>query len=125
MEGDKQVFFQASDLTSVQLPLDINDEDITTRGLRCSPRSNQHDPLTTMTSALHATKLRQLWSKFNDNIYPASLHPSNEGNPNRGVSIETLRQELEDWRATIPDQSTDVPASQKTMSVFASTPFIS
>ncbi|KAH8896716.1 hypothetical protein GQ53DRAFT_838243 [Thozetella sp. PMI_491] len=102
----------------VEPPSDINDEDITKDGFRCSPRSDPSDPPTTMTGALHAIKLRQLWSKFSDNIYPNVAHSPGERNAQFGVSIETLRQELEDWRATTPD--TYDHSNLRPLSVFAS-----
>lgn len=73
-----------------------------------------------MTAALHATKLRQLWSKFHDNIYSSISHPNGLGHPHHGVSVETLRQELEEWRAAIPSSYIGDPASRTTLSVFAS-----
>lgn len=74
-----------------------------------------------MTAALHATKLRQLWSKFSDSIYSNLFHPNSDGPSQQvGASIENLRQKLEEWKAAVPDSSPDDSVNGKTLSVFAS-----
>lgn len=94
----------------VELPMDIDDESLTPNGLLDEPRSNPGEPPTSMTGALHAIKLRQLWSKFNDTLYSRGAQP--------GGSIESLRQELEEWRASVPEK---LESSQtRAFSVFAS-----
>ncbi|KAH8177913.1 fungal specific transcription factor domain-containing protein [Sarocladium implicatum] len=110
----------ADSAIDVELPLDIDDEDISHEGLIRSPRADAADPPRTMTAALHAIKLRQLWSKFHDNIYSSISHPTEGEQPHRGVSVETLRQELEDWRAAIPASYASDATSRTTLSVFAS-----
>jgi hypothetical protein len=87
--------------------------------LLCPPRQNPSDPPTQLTGALHSIKLRQLWSKFNDNLYSVNSHHGSDSgrNPNR-ISVEALRQELEDWRATSPDKLENLHA--RPLSVFAS-----
>lgn len=73
-----------------------------------------------MTAALHATKLRQLWSKFSDSIY-SSLNEQYASVPSTlPMSIESLRQELEEWKAAIPRCDTEDSSSGKALSVFAS-----
>lgn len=90
--------------------MDIDDESLTPNGLLGEPRSNPGDPPTSMTGALHAIKLRQLWSKFNDTLYSRGAQP--------GSSIESLRQELEEWRASVPEK---LESNQtRAFSVFAS-----
>ena len=74
-----------------------------------------------MTAALHATKLRQLWSQFSDSIYSNLFHPNSEGSSQHvRASIENLRQKLEEWKAAVPDGNCDASSSGKTLSVFAS-----
>lgn len=86
----------------IKLPLDIDDENISPEGLRAEPRTDPEAPPTTMTGALHAIKLRQLWSKFSNALY-SSTYPTPYSTTNQpGPSIETLRRELEEWRATTP-----------------------
>lgn len=92
--------------------MDIDDESLTSNGLQGEPRLNAAEPPTSMTGALHAIKLRRLWSKFNDALYSNASY----GQP--GGSIESLRQELEEWRATVPEKL--VNNQTRAFSVFAS-----
>lgn len=74
-----------------------------------------------MTAALHAVKLRQLWSKFNDSIYSNHFHPNNDVHSQQvGASIENLRQQLEEWKDAIPESTAEDSLNGKTLSVFAS-----
>jgi hypothetical protein len=99
--------------------LDIDDEYITRDGLLCPPRQNPSDPPTQMTGALHSIKLRQLWSRFNDNLYSTnSRHGSDSGRNLHGLSVEALHRELEEWRATSPDKLENLHS--RPLSVFAS-----
>ncbi len=71
-----------------------------------------------MTGAIHTIKLRQIWSKFSTHLFPTSSLCSHDNHGDSGPTIEELRQELEDWRATAPvvvDPPLDSP-----LSVFAS-----
>lgn len=54
-----------------------------------------------MTGFVHAIKLRRLWTKISDNIYPPTTRGCGCGHR---ATVETLRQELEEWRANTPDQ---------------------
>ncbi|EEA19007.1 conserved hypothetical protein [Talaromyces marneffei ATCC 18224] len=103
----------------VELPLDIDDEYITRDGLLCPPRQNTSDPPTQLTGALHSIKLRQLWSKFRNNLFSTNSHQENDSsrNPNR-IPVEVLRQELEEWRAISPDKLENIHL--RPLSVFAS-----
>lgn len=99
--------------------MDIDDEYITRNGLLCTPRQNPSDPPTQLTGALHSIKLRQLWSKFNDNIYSTNTrHGTDSVRSTNGLTVEALRQELEEWRATSPDKLENIHA--RPLSVFAS-----
>lgn len=74
-----------------------------------------------MSPALHAVKLRQLWSKFSESIYPGLLHANNNASSQQiGASIESLRRELEDWKATIPEDAPGDSSNGQALSVFAS-----
>ncbi|CAM1503321.1 Fc.00g080970.m01.CDS01 [Cosmosporella sp. VM-42] len=108
----------ADDSIDAELPLDIDDENITPGGLLKEPRSSYDDPPTNMTGAIHVIKLRRLWSKISDNIYP----PITKSGENQGLAkkplIDGLAQELEEWHNSIPyppDHSGSDP-----LSVFAS-----
>ncbi|CAH0052307.1 unnamed protein product [Clonostachys solani] len=98
----------------VELPLDVDDESITRDGILQNPRSAPGDPPTTMTGALHNIRLRRLWSKMAESLYlTTSRHEGGEAD----MLIDRLRQELEDWRLSIPDQ---LILSADPLSVFAS-----
>ena len=94
---------QYADCTTGQLPLDMDDEDITSAGLLSSPRTNATDPPTLMTGFVHAIKLRRLWTKISDNLYPPLTSRCGNDCAQR-VTVESLRQELDKWRADTPDQ---------------------
>lgn len=81
----------------------MDDENITSAGPMSSPRSNAADPPTLMTGFVHAIKLRRLWTKISDNLYPASTSRCG-GDCAQGVTVGSLRQELDSWRADTPDQ---------------------
>lgn len=102
----------------VDLPLDIDDESITASGLTSSPRSQVADPPTLMSGTIHGIKLRRLWTKMNDQLYPPNGRRSCGDNCSQRRIIDSLRKDLEDWHAATPDQldhSTSHP-----LSVFAS-----
>lgn len=104
----------------MKLPLDIDDENISPDGLRAAPRTDPTAPLTTMSGALNVIKLRQLWSKFSDALYSRVSHAPDGTSYHPGLSIETLRQELEDWRANTPDNLKSDGHLSHPLSVFAS-----
>jgi hypothetical protein len=105
------------DSIDVELPLDLEDEYITTEGLLKEPRTLSEPP-TYMTGAIHVIKLRQLWSKFADNLYPTTTKPVMPHSTTRHVLAGHLRQELEEWHAKIPE-TVDIFRSHP-LSVFAS-----
>ncbi|KXH27020.1 hypothetical protein CSIM01_12595 [Colletotrichum simmondsii] len=89
------------DSVDVELPLDIDDENVTSGGLLSASRTSNTDPPTLMTGFIHAIKLRRLWTKISDNLYPPTTRRCGCGHT---ATIESLRQELEEWRAKTPDQ---------------------
>lgn len=105
------------DSIDVELPLDINDESITATGLTCQPRSQPTDPPTLMTGAIHAIRLRRLWTQLSDHLYSTRSRQCTGDCLNKST-FESLRLKLEEWRASAPDQL-DHPASHP-LSVFAS-----
>lgn len=102
----------------VELPLDIDDENITATGITSSPRSQAADPPTLMSGAIHAIKLRRFWTKMNDQLYPPNGRQSCGNHCSQRRIIDSLRKDLEDWHTATPDQL-DLSASQP-LSVFAS-----
>ena len=69
-----------------------------------------------MTGSIHAIKLRRLWTKIVDVLYPTNSQ-RHRVSPEQ-CSFEALRQELEEWRESTPDQL-DYSHSHP-LSVFAS-----
>lgn len=106
------------DSIDVEYPLDLEDEYITKGGLVKQPRTDPTEPQTSMTGAIYVIKLRQLWSKFADNLYPTTTKPSIPHATTRQVLAGHLRQELEEWYAAIPDPTDN--SSSHPLSVFAS-----
>ncbi|KAJ5108929.1 hypothetical protein N7456_005604 [Penicillium angulare] len=87
----------------VELPFDIDDENITFGGFLRPPRSSPGEPRTSMTGVIHVIKLRQLWSKISDNLYPNVFRLA--GNDSHDSTlVEQLRQELEEWHSGAPDE---------------------
>lgn len=106
------------DSIDVELPLDIDDENITaTTGLTCPPRSQATDPPTLMTGAIHAIKLRRLWTQLSDHLYPTRRGQCTNDCVNRNT-FESLRTRLEEWRASAPDYPDH--STSRPLSVFAS-----
>lgn len=109
------------DAIDVELPLDVNDEDITATGLACPPRNQASGPPTLMTGAIHAIKLRRLWTQLSDHLYPTRSGQQCINNDciSRNTTFASLRAKLEEWRASAPDYL-DQSASSRPLSVFAS-----
>lgn len=99
----------------VELPLDIDDENVTRDGFLQGPRIDPGDPPTNMTGALHVIGLRRLWSRFAGTLYRSI---SRRDGVDTDALIDGLRRELEEWHASIPDQL--FCASTHPLSVFAS-----
>lgn len=106
------------DSIDVELPLDIDDENITPNGIVCSPRNQATEPPTLMTGAIHAIKLRRLWTKLSDHLYPTKRYWQCSNNCSQRSTIDSLRKEIEEWRSSAPDQL-DYSESHP-LSVFAS-----
>jgi hypothetical protein len=96
--------------------MDIEDESITHHGILANPRAADDQVPTIMTGTLHSIKLRQLWAKFHANLYSPLPQYHNSGR--QVATVDSLRQELEEWHASAPthlDYSSSHP-----LSVFAS-----
>lgn len=98
-----------------QYPLDLKDEDITTSGLLAEPRTSNLDPATTMSSAIHTIRARQIWGRIQSLMYPqvaADLSPEV-----RSMFIESFQKELKEWLDTAPEQ---LPANLEHNNAFGS-----
>ncbi|KAL3463591.1 fungal-specific transcription factor domain-containing protein [Aspergillus heterothallicus] len=105
------------DAIDVELPADIDDENITATGFQCPPRVSMSDPPTVMTGTLHSIQLRRLWAKFSDCLYSKTSRFAGDTQAQK-TAAEALRTELEEWRASLPSQLDFAHANP--LSVFAS-----
>ncbi|KAL4966573.1 transcription factor domain-containing protein [Aspergillus stella-maris] len=105
------------DCIDVELPADIDDEDIAPTGFSRRARTTAKDPPTLMTGALHVIQLRRLWAKISDCLYSKASHFSIDVQARKGT-VESLREELEQWRSSLPSQLDF--AQSNPLSVFAS-----
>lgn len=71
-----------------------------------------------MTGALHVIKLRRLWSKISDTIYPSITKPSERQGLAKKPPIDGLARELEEWHNSIPYPPEE--SGTDPLSVFAS-----
>ena len=101
-----------------ELPLDIDDENVTMHGLLTRPRSEADDPPTDMTGAIHVIKLRRICSKICTPLSPSNVPFVQRVEAMQGFSTEELRKELEDWKASTPRQLGR--SRSQPLSVFAS-----
>ncbi|KAF4461429.1 transcription activator acu-15 [Fusarium albosuccineum] len=106
------------DCIDAELPLDINDEHINALGLLQNPRTSPEEAPTSMTGAIHIIKLRRLWSKIGNNIYPTITKSSMSQEVAKKPLMDQLAEELEEWHANIP-QPPDTGGLDP-LSVFAS-----
>ncbi|KAJ5289210.1 sterigmatocystin biosynthesis monooxygenase stcW [Penicillium angulare] len=85
----------------VDLFLDLDDENITSTGIRCQPRSSSTESPTIVSTALHTIKLRRIWARMQNQIYPQT-----HGSPSYGINGLTggFKVELRRWMETAPDQ---------------------
>ncbi|KAJ8117059.1 hypothetical protein OPT61_g1659 [Boeremia exigua] len=105
------------DSIDVEMPMDLQDDHITKEGLAKQPRSAD-EPSTTMTGAIHVIKLRRLWSKFANTLYPTTTQRTPSQSTTWQVLAGDLRQELEEWYSAVPEPVDH--SSSSTLSVFAS-----
>ncbi|KAH8586385.1 fungal-specific transcription factor domain-containing protein [Bisporella sp. PMI_857] len=110
----------SDDVIDVELPLDIDDSDIAVTVGSSSPNYIGATP-THMTGAIHIIKLRLIWSKISDNLYPSvskGCGHSTKIHANMIPTVTNLRHELEEWHASTPSQLDHVDTDPR--SVFAS-----
>ena len=102
----------------IQLPTDIDDDQITPTGFLSAPRTSPEDPPTIMTGAIHVAKLRQICSQFSDRIY-SSEKLFNNDRRKEIAARDSLRNKLDQWRDAIPEARPD-PDAANPLSVFTS-----
>lgn len=98
----------------VELFLDIDDENITPTGLLCPARSSVTDSPTVVSSSLHTIKLRAIWARMQNQIYPQTHDSPSHGN---NMLKDSFKEELQNWMDTAPEQ---LPQSRAANNAFAS-----
>ncbi|EXJ82089.1 hypothetical protein A1O1_08158 [Capronia coronata CBS 617.96] len=82
----------------VEFPSDINDEDITIDRLLREPRRSHTEPATTVSSAIHTIRLRQLWAKMQSVVYTQVGAEASIG------IVEAMKKEFTMWLESAPEQ---------------------
>ncbi|KIW38128.1 uncharacterized protein PV06_10088 [Exophiala oligosperma] len=89
----------AEDDIDVELPEDVNDEDITPTGLLATPRTSHTEHPTTISAGLHNIRLRRIWVSIQTVIYPTHGDPPQSP---ENVVAEDLKDRLNSWYAQCP-----------------------
>lgn len=95
-----------------QLPIDIDDIDITDTGVCGIPRSSHHDPPSTMSTAIHVIQLRCLWARIHTSLYSDTSNTTS----NNLAKTQELRRELQIWLESAPPTP---PRTGAALSIFA------
>ena len=81
--------------------MDIDDTQITEAGILSSPRQLPPDPPTSMSTALHVSRLRCLWARIHSSLY-SDITTSSSDHPTYKHRVTQLRSELDSWISHIP-----------------------
>jgi hypothetical protein len=105
---------------TLQLPLDINDDEITSNGLTCEPRRSDEEPSRMMSPSLHFIQLRRIWAKIqsldkSDWMEHAS---SDVASSSHHQTAEQIDQQLREWVERAPSE-------QKTSALFSGRDWLS
>ncbi|KAK2766349.1 fungal specific transcription factor [Colletotrichum kahawae] len=109
----------SDDAIDVDLPMDVDDEAITPTGFLRPPRADSTSPPTLTTGFILSIKLRRLWSKISDCLYPQvqPLTRTMSTMDKKGL-IQEIQLELEEWYAEVQSHEED-PATHS-QSLYAS-----
>lgn len=100
----------SDNVITVNYPLDINDENITVTGLLCEPRNHSaREPSTTVSSAIHTIRIRQIWARMQDSLDPQADSSGLTRNVDRSELTDSFKKQLSDWLDSAPPQ---LPANQ-------------
>lgn len=100
--------------------MNVDDEDITPGGFMGPPQSSSTESRTCVTGFIHVIKLRQLWSKISDNLYPNTFRSSGQEYLHHMALVKSLRQEVDEWRAGSPTPDELCTSNGSPLSVFES-----
>ena len=95
--------------------MDIDDSCITETGIYGTPRGSTNHA-TTMSTAIHVSRLRILWARIHTSLY-SDTKMSNPGHPSYDERIQELRSELEEWISSAPPI---IPRVGDALSIFGS-----
>lgn len=98
----RSIFTSGIMLKFFQLPCDIDDDKITVSGLLGEPRYGSEPP-TTVSSAIHTVRLRQLWARIQASMYPQN-NASSPDAITSSILAEGFKTDLQDWLNSAPDQ---------------------
>ncbi|KAK5163153.1 uncharacterized protein LTR77_010937 [Saxophila tyrrhenica] len=84
---------------SVDLPLDIDDENVTSGGLLCQPSEDNTRYPTTLSAAIHGIKMRRIWGDMQ-----SIVNRRDQTNSTTNAEYAQIRQKLQDWLNTHPGQ---------------------
>lgn len=80
---------------AMQLPADVDDEDVTPAGFLREPRQHHSEPARQVSAAVHTIRLRRIWGDIQSFIYPIEDVHQEANRP--GFTVAHLRQRLRDW----------------------------
>ncbi|KAI7772312.1 hypothetical protein LZL87_007673 [Fusarium oxysporum] len=98
-----------------EFPSDVDDSAITEAGILGSPRNQSSQPPTSMSTAIHVFKLRDLWARIHTSLFSDTVRLSTEDHTYH-VRIEQLRVDLDTWLASAPQAR---PHESDDLSIFA------
>ncbi|EXJ85340.1 hypothetical protein A1O1_05704 [Capronia coronata CBS 617.96] len=97
-----------------EYPMDIDDSYITNSGIYGTPRTSSSEPPTSMTKAILTFRIRRLLGQIHTSIY-SKVAPCSSTQDAQQKCIDHLRNELEQWRASIPPEA---PETGQTLALF-------
>ncbi|KAJ5273302.1 hypothetical protein N7478_008427 [Penicillium angulare] len=98
-----------------ELPLDINDSQISILGIQGTPRTSADGVPTVMSNAIHVMRLRQIWARIHTLVCSADASQHTNWETHRASFIQ-LRADLDQWRATAPEPP---PRHGQRLSIFS------
>ncbi|GES57132.1 related to purine utilization positive regulator [Aspergillus terreus] len=98
-----------------EFPSDVDDSSITEAGITGPCRTDNSQPLTTMSTAIHVFKLRRIWSRIHTSLF-SDVSRSNFEDDAYVSWIGQLRADLDDWLATAPPSR---PGTKDDLSIFS------
>ncbi|KAH7230359.1 fungal-specific transcription factor domain-containing protein [Fusarium solani] len=83
-----------------ELPMDIDDANVTETGLLASPRDPTSEACTTTSTALHVFRLRRIWAQIHGSLYSDVNGGIDQAA--RDHKIIMFRAQIDDWLGSVP-----------------------